>query len=503
MSNQRKSGVLLSYANIFISTILTIIYTPYAIRALGQSEFGLMSMASAVIGYLAILDLGFGNAIVVFTSRYITKNELDNEKKLHSSIFAIYILMAFLTLIIGGFFTYKAEYFFNSSMSESEIYRVKIMFLILTLNLAISFPFSIYSSILSAYEKFNFLKIVGIFRTIMAPVLIVPFLIFGFKAIAVVCIHCAVNLVCVIATYLYCKKEIKVKIDLFKFDKKLLKEVFAYSFFIFLGMVVDQVNWNVDKFILGSINGTTEVSIYSTATIINNMFITLSVTISGVMLPKMSKMVNASATNVELTDELIKVGRLQYYIIFFICSSFILFGREFIHIWAGKNYDKSYFITLILVLPVTIPLIQNLGISILQAKNMHKFRSIMAFFITILNVIISIPLAKLYGGIGTAIGTAIAIIILNIFIMNVYYHKKVGLDIIKFWKVIFLMSLKFLFVFFVMIMILHFCKFENEALKVLIGGGIYSILFIITSLFIMNDYEKSILNSLVLKFKRG
>ena len=48
---------------------------------------------------------------------------------------------------------------------------------------------------------------------------------------------------------------------------------------------------------------------------LNTLFINLSTAISGVMLPKMSKMVAEEASKEELTTEFIKVGRIQYYII--------------------------------------------------------------------------------------------------------------------------------------------------------------------------------------------
>ena len=69
-SKQRKIGVVLSYASIIISTLVQLIYTPFMIRKLGQSEYGLYSLIASVIGYLTLFDLGFGNAIVVYTSKY-------------------------------------------------------------------------------------------------------------------------------------------------------------------------------------------------------------------------------------------------------------------------------------------------------------------------------------------------------------------------------------------------------------------------------------------------
>ena len=69
-SIERKRGAILSYVSIIISTIVQLLYTPLLIRMLGQSEYGLYSLVSSIIGYLTVLDLGFGNAIIVYTAKY-------------------------------------------------------------------------------------------------------------------------------------------------------------------------------------------------------------------------------------------------------------------------------------------------------------------------------------------------------------------------------------------------------------------------------------------------
>ena len=65
-STNRKLGAILSYVSIIASTLIQLLYTPFLIRQLGQSEYGLYSLVNSIVGYLTVLDLGFGNAIVVY-----------------------------------------------------------------------------------------------------------------------------------------------------------------------------------------------------------------------------------------------------------------------------------------------------------------------------------------------------------------------------------------------------------------------------------------------------
>src|SRR5690606_9473672 len=153
------------------------------------------------------------------------------------------------------------------------------------------------------------------------------------------------------------------------------------------------------QFILGMVAGTLPVAVYAIAMQFKTLYMQFSTAISGLFLPRASMMVANKASNEELTRAMIKYGRVQYFVMSFILSGFILFGEPFINLWAGAGYGDAYYIALIVIVPLTLPLIQNFGISILYAKSLQKFRSIVLIAMAVLNVIMTIPLAETYGGI--------------------------------------------------------------------------------------------------------
>ena len=453
-SNERKRGAILSYLSIILSTVVQLVYTPLLIRMLGQSEYGLYSLVSSVIGYLTVLDLGFGNAIVVFTAKYRANKQYEKEKKLHGMFLVIFCIIGLIAGLLGLLLYFNVPLLFGKTMTDIELHKAKMM---------------------------------------------IPLLFLGYKSITMTVVITVVNIIVLLSNYFYCKKKLGVNIKFMGFDKKLFKTIFSYSFFIFLGVIVDKVNWNVDQFVLGAVSGTIAVSLYSVASQINTLFVNLSGAISGVLLPKMSKMIAKNVSNKEITNEFIKVGRIQYLIIFLMASGFTLFGKEFIMAWAGKDFATSYYIAVILILPLCVPLIQNLGISIMQAKNMHKFRSILLALIAVANIFISIPLAKAYGGIGSAIGTSLSLIIGNIIILNIYYHKKVGINVIEFWKSIIKMTIPMIIPIVAIVILMHFATLHGYV-NLIVFGGIYTILYCLTCYFlVMDDYEKNIVNKVLIK----
>ena len=207
-----------------------------------------------------------------------------------------------------------------------------------------------------------------------------------------------------------------------------------FTFFIFINQIIDQINWSVDKFLLGRFAGTTAVAVYGVGGQINSMYIEFSSSVSNVFVPKVNRIVAEAGDDRELTKLFTKVGRIQFIILGLILSGFTFFGIPFIKIWAGPEYGASYAVVLLLIIPVTVPLIQNLGIEIQRAKNMHKVRAVVYLAIAIANVFISIPLIKIMGPAGAALGTAISLIAGNVIFMNWYYHARIGMNMFYFWK---------------------------------------------------------------------
>ena len=342
----------------------------------------------------------------------------------------------------------------------------------------------------------------AILNTILKPLLMIPLLFLGYKSIAMCIIITFTNVIVLLSNYFYCQKKLDIHIKFTGFDKEIFKKIIGYSLWIFMTKIVDRINWGVDQTILGIISGTISVSIYSVATNFNTMWINLSTAISGVMLPKVTKMVAHNASKEKITNEFIKVGRIQFYIMFCITIGFILVGKEFIIWWVGESFVESYYVTLLLIIPAFFSLIQNLGLSIMQAMDKFKFKAISTFIMSGFNIIISIFLAKKFGAIGAACGTTISLVVCNMILMNIYYYKVIKIDVIKFWKEILIMVIKLLIPISMTLFIMLLTNL-NGLKSVVVYGLIYLILYIPTSyLLVMNEYEKNMVKSIVNKLKK-
>lgn len=490
--NQLKAGAVLNYMVIILNMLVGLLYTPYMLRMMGQSEFGLYSLVASVISYLTVLDLGLGNAIVRYTAKFRAKGKITEQYEMFGMFLVLYIIIGVVVFIAGLCLYFNVDTLFGETMTVEELDKARIMMLLLILNLAVTFPMSIFGSIITAYERFVFPKTVNIMRVILNTVIMICLLEMGYKAVAMVILQTVFNLLTLIINFLYCKHKLKIKVFFRKFQWSFLKEVAVYSFWIFLNVIMDRIYWSTGQFVLGAFVSTAAVAIFAVAIQLEHIYMQFSTAIASVFLPKVTGMVARNDNRKEISNLFIRTGRIQYIVTALILSGFIVFGRDFINLWAGTEYDSTYLITLLFFVSLSIPMIQNLGITILQARNQMKFRSLLYVVIAVFSLIFQVILAKQYGGLGCAISIAGALLLGQGLIMNIYYHRKQGIDILAFWSEIMRMSIVPIIMCVVSMYILRNTTMDNWR-SLGIGIGIFAVVYIpLFFYFSMNQSERDL-----------
>lgn len=491
--NQRKAGALLSYTLTGTNALVGFIYIPLLIYYLGQDEYGLYQLMGSFLVYLSLFDFGLSNTVTRYYSKYIALKDEKGKENLLALSTIIYLLLTAMLLIVGIFLYFYLDEIFIGSLTNSEIETAQKMYIVILVTVMITISTAVFNSIINSNERFVFFKGLSLVQTIIRPIVVLAVFTIEASALIVVMVQAIINILGIVLKIYYSFKKLNVKIKLHYWDKPLLREMFRYSFFIFITVLMDQIFWRSDQVILGIIVGTASVAVYSIGSQIVMYYMTLSTSMSSVFLPSITKRVMENASINELTNLFIRIGRLQYILLGAVLTGFILFGKEFIAIWVGDSFNLSYYITLIIMIPFTIDLIQNIGLTILQAKNMYAFRAIVFLGMSLLNIAISIPLAIKYGAVGTALATGVSYLIGNGIIMNLYYYKKVGLNIIEFWKEIFKLSIPLTIAYIIGVLIKEI-NIEIPTLSFITKVLLYTVIY--TALiwkFGMNRYEKDLI----------
>lgn len=428
---QRRIGILLNYLNEGVKILTVLLYTPVMLRLLGQAEYGLYQMTASVVSHLHLLSMGFGSAYVRYFARCRSKQE---EAVLNGMFLLVFSVLAGVCLLCGIGITLQTEAIFGEGLTDRELQTVKGLIPFLVASVALTLINSVFDCHIAAREQFVFQKLLRLAQSLLSPFLTLPLLMLGFGSEGVVLVSALLTAGGLILNGSYCIKKLQMRFCFRGLPVPLFRELWGFTFFIFLNQLIDQINWSTDKFLLGRLRSPEETAIYGVGAQIHSLYLHLSTGISSLFVPRVHRIAAQTADNCPLNRLLIQVGRVQLCILGLVLTGFACFGKAFIKLWAGELYVDSYAVALLLMIPMTVPLIQNLGIEIQRARNKHRARSVVYFCLAVGNIGISLLLIPRWGSIGTAAGTALTQMLGTWLFMNWYYQKKLRLDMIGFWK---------------------------------------------------------------------
>ncbi|MBL0210409.1 MAG: oligosaccharide flippase family protein [Holophagaceae bacterium] len=435
-SHQMKYGVILSYASYFLSMASGLLLTPLLIRGMGNGQYGLYQLIGATVGYLGLLDFGFGAAVTRYVAKYNAENDTQGRENFLGLVFAIYACMVALGVLLGAFVYVKIALVFPNLHAE-ELRQARLMWCFLVVSFGFSMIGNVFQGALSGSQEFIFTRSLAVGSELLR-VLGTLFIIYRhYGAVELTLMGSLLGILSWIGCVVYFFRKLHYRIAFRFWNAGLFREMFGYSFFIFLGQMMSVMYWRIGIFILGVLSTTGAVAVYSIAMNLNGIFLIFVTSINSVLLPRLTHMVVQQATNAEKTEFVARVGRIILFVYGYLLIGFSFFGRQFISLWLGPDYQEAWTATMIVVWAAAIPRIQGATNDLMKAMNRHQFLSIMYVAMGLLNVLVAVLLVKRLGIIGVAIGTATALIAGNLVIANIYYQRALGIQVREFFRITF------------------------------------------------------------------
>lgn len=501
MSN-RKSGVILSYICIFVKLVVGLLLVPILLGSLSDSEYGLYQLMGSLISYLSVMDFGLSATVIRYYTIYRTNKSKRDAENVLGIARNIYFIISIITLIVCGILLTLIDPLFRNSLTTYELCEAKRIFVVLSINVIVSLMTNVYIAILNSHEKFILIKSLDILNSILQLLFAKIAMKIAPTALSVAIMLMIINVITAAIKVYYSKFKLGVRVKYYYRDKELVKNMLTFSASVFVVSIVDMIYWKTDQIILGAVSGTLAVAIYGVASQIYWNYMPLSTAIQSVFLPSVTERISKGASDKELSDLFIRVGRIQFLILGCVLSCFALVGRTFIIILAGESYIDAFWICIIIMVPFTIDLIQNMGINIMQAKNKYSFRAKVYSVSAACNIILTLMLAKPFSGVGCALASAICMICSNGIVMNWYYAKRLNINIRFFWENIFSIALLDIVIVLLLSIAFSIYSFQNIYIDFFVKAVVFLALYILLVYkFAMNSYEKNLIQKIALLLK--
>jgi O-antigen/teichoic acid export membrane protein len=432
--SQLKVGAVLGYASLLLGNLVAIFVTPFMLRTLGQSEFGLYSLIGTFVGYLTVLDLGLNNSIVRYVARYRASSDNAGEQNFLAMAMITYGGIALLAAAVGAMLWWRLDLIFGGALTAKELDRARIMFAILVLNVVVALPAGGVTAILCGYERFSYTRALDLVRLAVRTGLLVALLSVGYKAVGIIVLDTALNLTLAVLNGAYVFRRLGVRLVLHHLDSKLVYEVFSYSSWMVLWLVFGQLFTRIGQVVLGVTDGTSAVALYAVAAMLVSYYGSFAYVVSSMLLPQATRLVVQNAGGYQLTDFMIRIGRLQFLVLSYLLGAFILFGQAFVTLWAGSAYGRAWLVALVVMLPQTVSITRDVGVAIQQAQNRIVFRAFYLAMMVVLAVGFGLAGQRWFDGpLAMGVGLMLTTILGN-GIMDLYYSRVIGIDMIRFYR---------------------------------------------------------------------
>ena len=402
---QSVQNTVISYLGIALGFIITIIMVP---KILTTEQYGLtrVLLSLAIVG-TQLSNLGIKNTVVRFFPYF-----RDKEKNHHGLFFLTLVIPLFGFLFFGSLLTvFKGiitDFFIERSGLFVDYYwhLLPLTFFILYFNVLNYFIRTLYDTVMASFLN-------DVFIRILTAILLLIY--FGgwinFEQFIIIFVINYGIITFILFIYTLFKKGISLRPDLGFLSKPLMKKMFSYGIFAFLGGVASIIVSNIDIIMLSSLAGLDETGIYAIAFYVGSVILVIR---SSVYKISASIISNAfKEEDFDLIHDIYKRSSLNQIIGGGLLFCGVIANLDNLMGLLPEAYAGGAIVIVVIATANLFDMATGLNGAIILHSKHFRFDLYSTIFLIFITIFLNYLLIPKYGMLGAAIGTASAILLYN------------------------------------------------------------------------------------------
>lgn len=454
MTLNKKESLLnssLSVINNIVSILVGFLTQTIFIKLLGSEFLGLNSLFSNIISLMSVVELGIGNAIIFNLYEPMYYNDREKIKSLvhfYNKTYNIIILIIFLISLI----LIPLLPFFVETDLDVNIYMIYGLFIF---NVLSSYFLSYKRGILYSDKKNYLLSIIHICYILLLNLLRILILVVFKNYYLYLIVKIIMNFIenYVISIIVNKKYSFINEKKYLKLDKKVERNIFNKVKSLFLYKIAAFFVNSTDSIVISKYLGLHIMGLYSNYYLIINSLNTL---ITQAITSLTSNIGHLLVENDKNKNYFVfkKILLGNYWVAVVTSCCIYLIMDPFVKIWLGNSFLLSEFVLIVLVLNYFQNIMRSTFTIFKDGAGLYEFDKFVPVIQTLLNIIFSIILVKIFGLAGVFMGTIISELVWWIFsypklIYCNLFNQKISKYVKMFFKylIIFILILATLYLF--------------------------------------------------------
>jgi O-antigen/teichoic acid export membrane protein len=429
LTGQAVKNVTATWLGLVVHAIVGFFLSPFVLHRLGDEAFSLWILVFAVTGYFGLLDFGVRSSIIKYTAKFVATDDKDQLSRYLSTSMAFYGVIALVVLLATtlGYFYLQMLFKIPAGLLGS----VRLLFLLGGTGVAVSFPLGVFAGALEGLQKFSWLQVSQIGITLLRGALIVAALRGGGGLLAVGTITIAMSLLGSLIFACLALYALPIGLSLQHVEKKAFRKMVGYGVFAFAILVAEKLRFHSDAMVIAALLSSTAITHFSIGARLVEYSSYAVRSMSQIFTP-MSSQFHATGHLAHLQHTFIAGNRACAFIIFPLCVSLIILGKPIIEAWVGTRYVGSYSVLVLLLVPRTLYLAQSTSTKILLGMGRHRVLAMVLLLEGGANLLLSVLLARRFGIVGVALGTAIPMACTSLFFLPGHLCRVLEMSFGKF-----------------------------------------------------------------------
>lgn len=409
-----------------VATGVNFFLSPYVVRHLGNTAYGVWILILALTGYLGLLDLGVRGAVTRYVAKFHSQTDHERASNTASSAMAIFSTAGLLAIVtsalMAGLVVGRLD------IPPQFMTAARFVLVITGLNIATSLINGVYGGVLVGLQRFELTNAIEVSINVLragATVLSLH-LGYGIKTLAV--IQLGFTLIRWMANiFLVRRLYPQLKIHLSLADRAGVNLIFSFSVFSFLLHVSGSLIYASDNVVIGAYLPVTAVTFYVIGGNLIEYTRTLVSGISQTMTPLASS-TEARSDHDRVRMVVLLSSRAASMVVFPIAITFMLRGSGFINLWMGPQYGELSG-KVLWILSLTLLLWAGNSVTAGSLLGLSKHKPIVPILLAegICNLALSIYLVKRMGIVGVAWGTVVPGLFSSVLFWPWYIRRAVGI----------------------------------------------------------------------------
>lgn len=403
---------------------------PFLIRHLGEAEYAVWIITGSLVGYLGLLDFGITQSTVKFIAAHRARGDQAAINRVITSGLSVFTVVGAFSLLASAALALGFNRIFGSQLPDRT---VAIVVALVGLNVAITFPASVFLGVLRGYQRYD-IGAAAMSVSILSRCAVIYYAItsgYGIVALAAITlVFDLLRLAYVIYRVFGLNPEIRV--GRAHFQRSELRGLFGHSVWLFGIMVGDQINFATDTIVIGLFLPPAAIAIYSIAFRLVGYLRQLVVEMVGVLMPAVSGL-HAQDDAAGVEGLLISGAKWTALLALPPAGVFWVLGEKFITLWIGPKYatDAAQLLG-ILTLGILAHLTEMTVTTVLVGTGRAQAVAKWVMAQALVNLALSLILIRPFGLMGVALGTTTSMIAFALLSIPVYFRVHLQVSLLSF-----------------------------------------------------------------------